>query len=259
MAIEVVEAPEPKLIEWRDRYRAATPGQIVHDSLHRRAGWTESHLVVVDGEEVGYGSIAVAGPWCGRPTVFEFFLAPASRWRAFELFEAYLAASGARFFEVQTSSTLLTVMLHVYGREISSEKIVFEEAAATTLPAHGAKLRRETSEAADRECSLQRQGGSEWALDLDGVQIGRGGIMFHYNVPYADIYMEVTEGSRRRGYGAFFVQELKRIAHEMDAIPCARCSPGHVASRRTLQKAGFVPCGHILLATVASTPASVEG
>jgi GNAT superfamily N-acetyltransferase len=58
--------------------------------------------------------------------------------------------------------------------------------------------------------------------------------------------MEVAEPFRRRGLGSWFVQELKRAAHDFGAIPCARCNLTNVASRRTLQKAGFVPFAHML-------------
>jgi RimJ/RimL family protein N-acetyltransferase len=73
-----------------------------------------------------------------------------------------------------------------------------------------------------------------------------GGILFHYNRPYGDIFMETNESFRRRGLGAFLVQELKRVCYEGGHVPAARCNPNNVASRRTLQRAGFVPCGHIL-------------
>ena len=55
-----------------------------------------------------------------------------------------------------------------------------------------------------------------------------------------------AEPFRRRGLGAYLVQELKRVAYELGSVPAARCSPKNVASRRTLQKAGFVPYAHIL-------------
>jgi RimJ/RimL family protein N-acetyltransferase len=63
--------------------------------------------------------------------------------------------------------------------------------------------------------------------------------------------MEVTEPFRRRGLGSFLVQELKRVCYEGGHVPGARCNPDNVASRRTLQKAGFVPYGHILKGSVA--------
>lgn len=42
------------------------------------------------------------------------------------------------------------------------------------------------------------------------------------------------------------LQELKRICYAGGSVPAARCNVGNVASRKTLQRAGFVPCGHII-------------
>jgi len=114
------------------------------------------------------------------------------------------------------------------------------------LPANGATLRCLTSDEETRASIEERGGGPEWCLELDGKVAGKGGILFHYNRPYGDIYMEVAEPFRGRGLGAYLVQELKRAAYELDAIPAARCNTTNVASRRTLQRAGFIPCAHVL-------------
>jgi GNAT superfamily N-acetyltransferase len=58
--------------------------------------------------------------------------------------------------------------------------------------------------------------------------------------------MDIEEPFRRRGFGAYLVQELKRLSYELGSIPAARCSPENHPSRKTLQKAGFVPYAHIL-------------
>jgi len=42
------------------------------------------------------------------------------------------------------------------------------------------------------------------------------------------------------------VQELKRQAYELGSIPAARCNRDNRLSRKTLQKAGFIPYAHIL-------------
>jgi GNAT superfamily N-acetyltransferase len=63
--------------------------------------------------------------------------------------------------------------------------------------------------------------------------------------------MDVAEPYRRRGFGSYLVQELKRAAYALDCIPAARCDPTNVASRKTLQKAGLVPYAHILDGTIA--------
>lgn len=240
-------ATDPEVLAWRVRHRAEAQGQIVHDSIHRRPGWCRTYVLRTDGVAVGFASIAIAGPWQDKPTVFELYIRPESRGAAFHLFAAFVAAAQPQFFEVQTSDALLGVMLHTFGRDIVSEKIVFRDELTTTLPSGGATLRPVTSEALARQRFLQRQGPTEWVLELGGEDVATGGIMFHYNPPYGDIYMEVKEGYRRRGLGAYLVQELKRIAYELGCIPGARCDPDNVASRQTLQKAGLVPFAHILV------------
>ena len=91
----------------------------------------------------------------------------------------------------------------------------------------------------------------DWVVEVEGKIAATGGMLFHYNRPYGDIYMEVSEAFRRRGLGCYLVQELKRVCYEQGSVPAARCNPANIASRRTLQKAGFVPCGHILTGSVS--------
>ena len=252
MPISTALASNQDTLPLRVRYRVEANGQIVHDSLQSRAGWTRSYLLQLDGRVAGFGSIAIAGPWKDKPTVFEFYLLSAARGRAFDLFEAFVAASGARFFEVQTSDILLAVMLHTYGSDLTSEKIVFRDELTTSLPAQGAALNRVTSENESERCFQERTGTSEWTLELHAKAVGSGTLLFHYNHPYCDVAMEINEEYRRRGLGAYLVQELKRNAYEMGGIPAARCSPSNVASRKTLQKAGLVPFAHILAGNIVT-------
>jgi len=250
MPISTALASSQEILPLRVRYRAEANGQIVHDSIHARPGWTKSYLLQEDGGVAGFGSVAIAGPWKDKPTVFEFYVLPERRGRAFDLFEAFVAASGARFFEVQTSDSLLTVMLHAYGSDLASEKIVFRDELMTALAVQGAALKRVTPEKESVCCFQERAGQSEWTLELNAKPVGSGALLFHYNYPYCDVAMEINEECRRRGLGAYLVQELKRIAYEMGGIPAARCDPNNVASRKTLQKAGFVPFAHILVGKI---------
>src|SRR5262249_15408025 len=120
--------------------------QITHDSIHCRPGWSNSWLFEQAGKAVGFGSIAIAGPWKDKPTIFEFYVVPELRLRAFDLFELLLAESGSRLIEVQSCDTLLTVMLHTYAREVVSESIVFRDELTTALPSPGAPLRPKTAD-----------------------------------------------------------------------------------------------------------------
>ena len=238
------------ILPLRTRFRQEMNCQIVHDSLHTRRGWTSSYVLQLDGT-AGFGSIAIAGPWTNKPTIFEFYVLPEYRGRAFDLFESFVDASAARHMEIQSNDTVLAVMLHTYARDIWSEKIVFADQLTTALPANGALVQQLTSDQEIHLSIAERAGQAEWQLQVDGQSAGTGAILFHYNLPYCDLAMEIAEPFRRRGFGSYLVQELKRAAYQLGSLPCARCSPDNVASRKTLQRAGLVPFAHILNGTIA--------
>ena len=221
--------------------------QIVHDSLHAREGWTQSYQLNIGQTAVGYGAIAIGGPWKGTKTVFEFYVAPDHRSLANELFARFSETAAITAFAVQTNDTLLTAMLQPWTAGATCEKIVFHDQRTTTLPASGATLRRAKPADAARIFSHHAEPVGDWLLEIDDSIAATGGILFHYNRPYGDIYMEVAAPFRRRGFGSYLVQELKRICREGGSIPCARCSPANVASHQTLQRAGFIPCAQILV------------
>jgi hypothetical protein len=223
------------ILPWRELFRKEMNCQIVHDSLHGRDGWTQPYLLEADGEPVGYGSIAVGGPWTGSRTIFEFYVAENHRSGFFEAFEALMRTSEADAIETQTNDVILTAMLHTWAHDVISEKIIFEDKLKTSYRLPGAVLRKREAE------------GDWMLLEVGGETAATGGILYHYNRPYGDIWMEVAEPFRMRGYGTFMVQELKRICYEGGSIPCARCNTSNVASRKTLQKAGFVPCANLLV------------
>jgi len=251
MPITVLRVAHSEIASMRDAFRREMNGQIVHDSIHSRRGWTLEYLLADGGTTVGYGSVAVAGPWRDKPTVYEFYVVPERRSRAFALFDAFLDASRPQAFEVQTSDTLSTVIVLTYARDIGSERVVFRDHETTTHVMSGVTLERVTPREDIETAIAERQGGGEWVVEIDGAVVAKGGVLFHYNPPYGDVYMDVEEPFRQRGIGTYLVQELKRICYELGAIPSARCSTTNVASRRTLQKAGFVPFAHILFGSMA--------
>jgi hypothetical protein len=57
---------------------------------------------------------------------------------------------------------------------------------------------------------------------------------------------------RKRGYGSYLIQELKRQAYEMGKVPAARCNVVNAASRASLQKAGMLPCARFLTGVLKS-------
>lgn len=228
----------------RKPYRIEMDCQIIHDSIHTRPGWTVEYILHAGAAQAGYGSVAVAGPWQGKPTLYEFYVAPEFRPRMFDLFEVLLSVSGVTLIETQSNAPLLTVMLFTFSRSVVSESILFRDQLVTAHSPSGAAFRRATSR--DLPQLSPDQLDAHGVVELDGTVAATGGILFHYNPPYGDIYMEVAEPFRRKGLGSYLVQELKRLCYQRGNIPSARCNPKNLASRKTLQKAGFVPCGHII-------------
>jgi GNAT superfamily N-acetyltransferase len=232
-------------------YRLEMSCQIIHDSIHRRPGWTQEYFLFTGIVPVGYGSLAIAGPWKDKPTIYEFYVLPQHRSHVFDLFRALLTASGAVMIEVQSNDPLITVMMHTFAQNVTSESILFHDKLTTVHSPAGAIVRRVTPDDAVQVLSHELDSGADWVVTVEGAIAGAGDILFHYNRPYGDIYMKVAEPFRRRGLGAYLVQELKRVCYERGSVPAARCNPTNIASRKTLQKSGFVPCGHILTGSVS--------
>jgi GNAT superfamily N-acetyltransferase len=235
----------------RDIYRHEMNCQVLFDSIHGRPGWSHEYLISEGDRRVGYGSVAVAGPWKEKPALYEYFVLPQHRGRVFDFFIALLTASGTTEIETQSNAGLLTVMLHTFAPSVASEAILFHDKLTTNHALPDALFRRAAPEDAAQVAQQQLDPGARWLVALGGVVAAAGDILFHYNRPYGDIYMAVGESFRRRGVGTYLVQELKRICYEGGSVPAARCNPNNVASRQTLQRAGFVPCGHIVKGTVS--------
>ena len=76
--------------------------------------------------------------------------------------------------------------------------------------------------------------------------------MLHYNLPFADLYMEVKEDCRRRGYGSFILQEVKKACYLAGRVPAARTGLQNQASRAALTKAGLRVSGFVFTGRVSA-------
>jgi GNAT superfamily N-acetyltransferase len=247
MAVSVRASKLGEIEPLREKYREEMNCQIIHDSIHERTGWTrEFSLHLDDGPVIGYGSVAVAGPWRENPAIYEYFIVPEHRTRTFEAFTGLLGLCDAKIIETQSNDPLLPVMLHVFAHNLRTESILFEDGLQTSFCPQGAGFR--AAEAADATV-LQQLGLDEnagWVATIGGEIGGAGGVLYHYNRPYGDVYMKVAEPFRRLGLGTYLVQELKAVCRAGGSVPSARCNVDNLPSRMTLQKAGFVPCGALI-------------
>jgi GNAT superfamily N-acetyltransferase len=244
MNISVSPALLEDVLPLRELYRQEMKCQIVHDSLPRR-GFGEMFLLLLEGRLVGYGFVMGYRDE-PRDMIREFFVLPAHRGSALPLFRQLIETSRARRIQAQTNDTLLTLMLFDCASDITSETVVFNDALTTNLIVPGATFRQVAEADTGRIFEHKVEPVGEWLIEVDGSIVATGGIALHYNLPYADLYMEVDEPHSRRGYGSYLIQELKRACYEMGRIPAARCNVANAASRATLQNAGLFPCARIL-------------
>ena len=244
MSIDVTPVPLEEVLPLRELYRREMNCQIVHDSLPRR-GFGDLFLLRSDGRPAGYGFVM---GYQGEPKdmIREFYVLPAYRGSALPLFRRLIEVSRARRIVAQTNDVLLTLMLYDCAGEITSDTVVFADALTTSLSVPGAILREVAEADRGRIFEHKVEPVGEWLLEVDGGIVATGGIATHYNPPYGDLFMEVDEPHRRRGYGSYLIQELKRVAYETGKVPAARCSVANAASRATLQKAGLFPCARLL-------------
>jgi GNAT superfamily N-acetyltransferase len=246
--VKVFVSPEPvrlrALQTFRDLYRLELACQIVHDSHHKR-GFLKSFWIHTERMVAGYGSTNAEG------TIKEFYVLPDWRTHSAELFKALLTGTQATAIEAQSNDPLLMPMLERFATGITSDTILFADDVETNLTAPGAVVRRLRwyEKRAVFPHTVEPVG--DWGLRYNGEVVATGGFFLHYNRPYADIYMEVALPFRRRGFGAFLVQELKQLAREAGHTPAARCNSDNAASQATLRRAGMRPCGHIARGMVA--------
>jgi GNAT superfamily N-acetyltransferase len=144
----------------------------------------------------------------------------------------------------------MLLMLFDCATNIAPEKVLFHDVFTTHIVCPNSVLRKSTQEEAASGFPHRYEPLGDWAVAVNGSIVATGGFLCHYNPPYGDVYMEVLESARRQGFGSYLVQELKRLCYEAGKKPAARCNPTNLASRRTLEKAGFLPCGHLLVGAV---------
>ena len=249
VSIDVTPVPLEEVLPLRELYRREMDCQIVHDSLPRR-GFGDLFLLRLDGRTAGYGFVM---GYRGEPKdmIREFYVLPACRGSALPLFRRLIEASGARRVLAQSNDVLLTLMLYDCASGITSDTVVFADALTTCLAVPGAILREVAEADRGRIFEHKVEPVGEWLLEVDGAIVATGGVATHYNPPYGDLFMEVDDPHRRRGYGSYLIQELKRVAYETGKVPAARCDASNGASRATLQKVGLLPCARLLSGVLA--------
>lgn len=217
--------------------------QFIYNKCHDY-NWADTYLFTMDQTKIGYGSVWGKDKREDRDTIFEFYLIESFRKFASAVFPKFIEASNVSFIECQSNDLLLSTMLYEHARNINAEAILFEDHYLTDFKIDGATFKRQKAE---DDLNFDP---NEYILEVNAEPVATGGFVRNYNFPYIDMFMEVKEEHRGKGYGIFVVQELKKEAYLKGRVPAARCNINNKASKATLLKAGLKVCGCILVGEI---------
>jgi GNAT superfamily N-acetyltransferase len=219
----------------RQKFLEVVDNQFTYDKCHLY-GWADVYLFVVNGFTAGYGSVWGKEKREDRDSIFEFYLYPEFWNDAHKIFEKFIETSGVGWIECQSNDPFLSEMFFEFTKDIYAEAILFEDDFLSSISVAGAKFESiETPESSPIN--------KEYVIRHNNRIVAKGGLLLNYNLPYADIYYGVEEAHRRKGFGSFFVQELKKEAYRIGRVPAARTGINNMISKRTMMKAGLKPCG----------------
>jgi hypothetical protein len=232
-SIEVLRATYSEIAEFRKEFLRETKIQFVLDKAYRYR-WADTYVLNVASRAVGYGSVWGKEKREDRDAIFEFFLLTEARHLSEEFFTTFCKASKAKYIECQTNDKFLYPLFEKFAADIQTDAILFADDHETDLNFPDLTLIPRINPNAD-DC--------QYVLMQTGLDVGEGGFMLNYNFPFADIYYSIKESHRGRGYGSYFVQELKREVYKNGRVPSARCNANNAISKATLLKAGMAVCG----------------
>ena len=233
MDLHIAKVPLRDLGNLRAEFLAEIDIQFTYDKCHLY-GWADTYLFTVNEMPAGYGSVWGKDKREDRDSIFEYYLKPEFRKHTHNLFKRFIEVCGASFIECQSNDPFLCEVFFEFASDIYAEAILFEDDFDSTLWIDGLKLESQTSD---------NRFDRPFVLKYNDEVVASGGLMLNYNFPYADIYYGVEEVHRRKGYGSFFVQALKKEAYRMGRVPAARTNINNFISKQTMIKAGLKPCG----------------
>jgi GNAT superfamily N-acetyltransferase len=247
MKLDIIQSDLKEILDLRDLFLQENNFQIRYNACHER-GWTDSYLLKADGAKMGYASLRGKDNHGDRDTVFEFYTIPPFRNKSPQIFQHLLQTCHPSFIECQSNDLLLSSLLFQFAKNISSDVILFDDKSESHLNLENTTFRARNQNDALYEHRSEPEG--DFVLEFNSEVLATGGFLLHYNMPFADLYMEVREDFRRKGLGSFLVQELKKQCYLAGRIPAARCNIENMASRATLLKGGLRIAGFMLLGVV---------
>ena len=247
MALHAIKTSLKQILPLRNLFLQENNFQIRYNAQHER-GWSDSYLITYNEEKIGYGSVAGKEHIPDRDSIFEFYIIPSFRKFASPAFLELIHASQASFITCQSNDLLLSSMMFEFAQNINADTVLLQEDFTSSLSIENVMFRKRSDNDIIFEHRAEPVG--DYVLELNNEVVATGGFLLHYNMPFADLYMEVREDCRRKGFGSFLIQEIKKQCYLAGRVPAARTGLNNIASRKTLIKAGFKIAGFMLLGSI---------
>lgn len=240
--IKAEAAAHQAILPLRRLFLASLHAQVCYEACHDQ-GWADYCHLIFDDKPVGYAAVKGMEKLEHRDTIFEYYLLPGFRQHAAHFFRKLLEETNVQYVECQTNEPLLTALAHAFAKTLHEELWLLADDHVTHHHLPGALFRKRR---ATEHVPWQQESPGDYLLLMGEKIVAEGGLLMHYNPPYADVHMSVAPSFQGRGIGTYFVQELKKACYLSGHIPVARCQTDNSASRETLLKAGMKICGKTL-------------
>jgi GNAT superfamily N-acetyltransferase len=245
MNIGVSKTALSDILPFRDLFLKENNFQVRHER-----NWSDSYLLTIDGDSVGYGSVEGLNNLKDRDSIFEFFIVEGQRRFAEQLFLALVKGSNALYVNNPSNEKLLTSMLYAFCENLCADVILFEDQNGTNYLLNNVTFRNRRND--DKPFDHTTEPVGDFVLEMNDEIVATGGYFTHYNFPFADLYMEVRKDHRRKGLGTYLLQEIKKECYKAGHVPAARCDAINNASKGVLIDAGMMICGCMLTGDIKS-------
>jgi len=243
MKLNAIKTNLQQILPLRNLFLQENNFQIRYNAQHER-GWSDSYLITYNEEKIGYGAIAGKENIRDRDSVFEFYIIPSFKKFASAAFLKLIYASTPSYIICQSNDLLLSSLMFEYAQNINADTVLLQEDFTSSIYINDVIFRKRSNNDIAFEHKAEPVG--DYVLEFNKEVVATGGFLLHYNMPFADLYMEVKEDCRRKGFGSYLIQEIKKQCYLAGRVPAARTGLDNIASRATLIKAGFKIAGFML-------------
>lgn len=247
MTIQAFKTELKEILPLRNIFLQENNFQIRYNACYER-GWTDNYMITCNEMKIGYGSVKGKENFSSRDAVFEFYIIPSFRNISSLAFAELLTVCKALFIETQSNQLLLTSLLYQCAENIYADTILFKDDFVSSINISNACFRKRNESDIVFEHTAEPVG--DYVVELNNEVAATGGFLLHYNMPFADLYMEVKPEHRRKGLGSFLLQEVKKECYIAGRVPAARTGIENIASQAALMKAGFAVAGYMLAGNV---------